>query len=54
VGEGEFVEMLASAARDAHRFVRILEKRGQSKDHPIVPTIPETNYLKCVIAVVSH
>ena len=53
VGEGEFVEMLASAAADVHRFVRILEKRGQSKDHPIVLTIPETNYLKCVIAAVS-
>ena len=54
VGEWEFVEILASAACDAHRFVRILEKRGQSRDHPIVPTIPETNYLKCVIAAVSH
>ena len=54
VGEGAFVEMLASAAVDAHRSVRILEKRGQSKDHPIVLTIPETSYLKCVIAVVSR
>jgi len=54
VGEGEFVEMLASAAVDAHRFVRILEKRGQSKDHPVVLTVPETSYLKCVIAVVNH
>jgi 23S rRNA (cytosine1962-C5)-methyltransferase len=54
VGEGEFVEMLAAAATDAHRFVRILEKRGQSKDHPIVLTIPETSYLKCVIAVVNN
>jgi 23S rRNA (cytosine1962-C5)-methyltransferase len=54
VSEGEFVEMLASAALDAHRFVRILEKRGQSKDHPIVLSIPETSYLKCVIAAVSN
>ena len=54
VAEVEFVEMLAAAAVDAHRAVRILEKRGQSKDHPIVLTIPETSYLKCVIAVVSH
>jgi 23S rRNA (cytosine1962-C5)-methyltransferase len=54
VGEGEFVEMLAAAALDAHRFVRILEKRGQSKDHPVVLTIPETRYLKCVIAAVSN
>ncbi|HVP51357.1 MAG TPA: class I SAM-dependent rRNA methyltransferase [Terriglobales bacterium] len=54
VGEGEFVEMLASAAVDAHRSVRILEKRGQSKDHPVVLTIPETSYLKCVIVVVNN
>jgi 23S rRNA (cytosine1962-C5)-methyltransferase len=53
VGEGEFVEMLAAAAADAHRSVRILEKRGQSKDHPVVLTVPETSYLKCVIAAVS-
>ncbi len=50
VSEGEFVEMLASAAADVHRLLRILEKRGQSKDHPSVLTIPETSYLKCVIA----
>jgi len=54
VAEAEFVEMLASASCDAHRSVRILEKRGQSKDHPVVLTIPETSYLKCVIAAVSH
>jgi len=54
VGEGEFVEMLASAAVDAHRSVRILERRGQSKDHPVVLTIPETSYLKCVIAAVNR
>jgi 23S rRNA (cytosine1962-C5)-methyltransferase len=54
VSEAEFVEMLASAAIDVHRFVRILEKRGQSKDHPSVLTIPETNYLKCVIVDVSY
>ena len=52
VSEGEFVEMLASASCDAHKPLRILEKRGQSKDHPIVLTVPETSYLKCVIAAV--
>jgi 23S rRNA (cytosine1962-C5)-methyltransferase len=54
VSEGEFVEMLASACCDAHRSVRILEKRGQSKDHPVVLTVPETSYMKCVIAALSH
>ena len=28
---------------------RILEKRGQSHDHPILLNVPETAYLKCII-----
>jgi 23S rRNA (cytosine1962-C5)-methyltransferase len=42
--------MLGSAAADAHRPVRILEKRGQSQDHPVLLNVPETHYLKCIIA----
>ncbi|HUS18496.1 MAG TPA: class I SAM-dependent rRNA methyltransferase [Terriglobales bacterium] len=53
VSEGDFSEMLASAAIDAKRTVRILEKRGQAKDHPVVATIPETSYLKCFVAVIA-
>lgn len=49
VGEADFAEMLASAAIDAKRTARVLEKRGQSVDHPVVLTIPETSYLKCFI-----
>lgn len=53
VSEASFLEMLSSAALDAHRSVRLLEVRGQSKDHPILLNIPETDYLKCVIATVN-
>ena len=53
VGEADFLEMLASAAVDAHRSVKITETRAQAKDHPILPGVPETHYLKCFIAVVS-
>ena len=53
VGEADFLAMLASAAADAHRTVRILERRGAAQDHPAVLTIPETSYLKCVIASVA-
>jgi 23S rRNA (cytosine1962-C5)-methyltransferase len=53
VSETEFSEMLASATVDARRTVKILEKRSQSKDHPVVATIPETSYLKCFICYVS-
>ncbi len=53
VREGEFLEMLASAALDAGRQLRILERRSQAKDHPILLTVPETQYLKCVLALVQ-
>ena len=43
--------MLASAAVDAHRRLRIVEVRGQAKDHPVIAGIPETAYLKCVIGL---
>jgi 23S rRNA (cytosine1962-C5)-methyltransferase len=52
VSEAEFLGVLASAAADAHRTVKILEKRGTAKDHPAIATIPETSYLKCIICTV--
>ncbi len=45
----EFLGVVAEAARDARREVRLLEQRGQSQDHPVTPDIPETSYLKCLI-----
>jgi len=50
VSEPDFLAMLASAAADAHRQLRLLEKRGAAQDHPILLNVPETSYLKCVIA----
>ena len=52
VSEAEFLEMLTSAAIDARRSVRIVEKRTQSQDHPILLGVPETHYLKCLICSV--
>jgi len=49
VGEAEFVEMLSSAAADAGRRVRVLERRGAAVDHPALLNVPETAYLKCLI-----
>ena len=49
VSQADFLEMLAAAARDAHRTLRLAEVRGQAKDHPILLNVPETAYLKCVI-----
>jgi 23S rRNA (cytosine1962-C5)-methyltransferase len=53
VNQNSFLEMLATASLDAHRTLRLIEVRGQAKDHPILLNIPETAYLKCVIARVS-
>ncbi|HTX52077.1 MAG TPA: class I SAM-dependent rRNA methyltransferase [Candidatus Baltobacteraceae bacterium] len=44
-----FLEMLRSAADDAHREFRILEGRTQASDHPILLAMKETQYLKCVV-----
>lgn len=49
VSEDDFLAMLTEAAQDAHRSVRILEKRTQAKDHPILLGVPETFYLKCFV-----
>ena len=53
VGVSDFLEVVADAARDAHKSVRVLENRGQAKDHPILLNVPETSYLKCLIATLS-
>jgi len=53
VSQSNFLEMLADAALDAHRTLRLIEVRGQAKDHPVLLNIPETAYLKCVITVVT-
>ncbi len=53
VSEGEFLDMLGSAAADAGRRVRILEKRGASMDHPFLLNVPETAYLKCILCQIQ-
>ncbi len=49
VGEDLFLGMLAAAAQDAGRAIQIVEKRTQARDHPILLTVPETYYLKCIV-----
>jgi 23S rRNA (cytosine1962-C5)-methyltransferase len=45
-----FLKLIAEAANDAHRRLQLVEKRTQAGDHPILFGVPETYYLKCVIA----
>lgn len=50
MSEEMFLALLAEAANDAHRKLQLVEKRMQARDHPILLSVPETYYLKCVIA----
>lgn len=49
MSEGAFYEVIAQAALDAGKTLRVLERRTQAADHPILLTVPETMYLKCLI-----
>ena len=49
VHEGDLEAILVSAAVDARASVTIVEKRRQSRDHPVLLGVPETYYLKCFV-----
>jgi 23S rRNA (cytosine1962-C5)-methyltransferase len=49
MGREPFREMLASAARQAKREVRLVESRTQAPDHPVLLSFPESDYLKCMV-----
>jgi 23S rRNA (cytosine1962-C5)-methyltransferase len=53
IDKESFLAMLRAAARDAGREVRLIEMRSQAKDHPILLSMPETEYLKCAFLEVS-
>ena len=44
----------SDAAKDAGCWARVLERRTQGPDHPILLTMPETLYLKCFILEVIY
>lgn len=50
--EALLLEVLAEASLDTGKTLRVLERRAQAQDHPILLTVPETHYLKCLIVQV--
>jgi len=54
VSPAQYLDVLRISAQDVHRNLRIVENRGQAKDHPTLLNVPETEYLKCIIAYVSN
>jgi 23S rRNA (cytosine1962-C5)-methyltransferase len=49
MSEAMLLEVVAEASLDANRTLRVVERRTQARDHPILLTVPETHYLKCLI-----
>ena len=49
ITEALFLQILAEAGNDARKTIVVAERRTQSQDHPILLTMPETHYLKCLI-----
>lgn len=47
--ETTFYSMLMHAARDSHRRVQVLQKRGAGADHPVLLGYPKSEYLKCAL-----
>jgi 23S rRNA (cytosine1962-C5)-methyltransferase len=48
-----FLGVIAEVEARSGRRIRLLESRGQAPDHPVSPTCPETEYLKCLICSVE-
>ena len=49
VSEANLIEIIAAAAQDARTPLRILERRQQALDHPVLANMPESGYLKCLV-----
>jgi 23S rRNA (cytosine1962-C5)-methyltransferase len=49
VSENAFGQMIADSLVDARRSARRLRRFEQAPDHPVLPTLPETEYFKGVL-----
>ena len=47
VSRGEFLDALGSASLEAGRDARMFRFAGAAGDHPVLATLPESEYLKC-------
>jgi len=48
LSESKFIDILRECERDSGATMRIIERRGQSADHPVLISFPESFYLKCL------
>ena len=49
MSEASLLEVIAQASVETGRTLRVLDRRAQALDHPVLLTVPETLYLKCLI-----
>jgi 23S rRNA (cytosine1962-C5)-methyltransferase len=47
------IETLSRSSTKLQRFLQIIEQGHQGLDHPIHPSIPETDYLKAIFCVIN-
>jgi len=53
VGEDLFLSTVQKAGNDARRRLQLVEKASQAPDHPVLISMPETQYLKFAIFHIS-
>lgn len=53
LGKDVFMEMLRSASRHSKRGLRLIALRSQGPDHPVLLSMPESEYLKCAFLIVD-
>jgi 23S rRNA (cytosine1962-C5)-methyltransferase len=49
LSEGQFLEIMDESLWESRRKAKLIEKRLQPADHPILLNFPESNYLKCFV-----
>lgn len=54
ISENEFLDCLHRAAARERRHIQVLDIRGQAADHPVLLSMPESRYLKCIIGLVKE
>ncbi len=49
ISDAMFLDIIHDASRDARAEMALVERRLQSRDHPVLLGVPETSYLKCLV-----
>jgi 23S rRNA (cytosine1962-C5)-methyltransferase len=52
ITEETFLDAISEAGRRSGRELQLLDWRGAAPDHPVLPQVPETRYLKCAVMCV--